>query len=101
MSTRMERAKIARYMRWGVASCGGTGRGNLRKTDRKIAANGMHRVRFVGWGLKRVQTSFVLSSRVEEAKKTIHSRETPVRRDTSMPYQLVVMGQKSCVPPVR
>ena len=72
MSTRMERPKIARYMRWGAVSSAGTGRGKLRKTDRKIAANGTHRVRFVGWGLKRFQTSFVLSISVEEAKKTIH-----------------------------
>jgi len=29
-------------------SCAGTGMGKLRRVDRKIAANGTHRVRFVG-----------------------------------------------------
>jgi len=101
MSTRKERPKITKYMRWGAISSGGTGKGKLRKVDRKMAANGTHRVRFVGWGLKRVQTSFVLSISIEEARKTIHSRGILDRLDTCVPYQLVVMGQNSCVPPVR
>jgi len=40
--------KRIRYVRWGAVSSGGTGKGKLRKVDRKMAANGTHRVRFVG-----------------------------------------------------
>lgn len=72
-SVKIERAKIVRFMRWGIMSSGGTGIGKPRNVESKIDIMGMAKSRFDGCGFNSFQSSFVVNSRVSDARKRVHS----------------------------
>lgn len=103
-SMRMDRAKMAKYVRWGMTSSIGTGRGKWKNWGSRTVRTGMDRSRFDGWCWNRIHASFVLSMIERKVRKEIHSNRIIVRfvMLIPVPYQLLVMGQRSCVPsPVR
>jgi len=81
----------------------GTDRGKLKNVGRRTVRTGMDSSRFDGWCWKRIHISFVLSMMAKKARKKVHSMRMLVRLVMVIPtaYQLEVIGQRSCVAPVR
>ena len=97
----MERVKRVRYVRWGMMSCEGTGRGKLKNGGSRTVKTGMNRSVFDWWCRNRVHASLVLNMMVREVRKRTHSKEMLARHIIliPVPYQLEDMGQRSCMPP--
>jgi len=65
--------KIVSFMRWGIMSWVGTGIGKPRNVESKMDMMGMARSRLDGCGFNSFHSSFVVNSRVSDARKRVHS----------------------------
>jgi len=86
-----------------MASSKGTDNGMLRNVGRRTVRAGTNNIGFDGWGWSSNHASFVFSMIVMEVRKRTHSMKMLVRLIILILrlYQLVAMGQSSCVPLVR